>query len=128
MLAYQYVVQDLDEDTIELSLPDFPDFCVVSYSEEAALRYAERALTTVIDAWIRIGLDVPRPTGGERRIELSAELSRRLTQYWRSRPRQELASCGEVIDLAAARLRHRAGDAAAYLTAALSDGFRPALS
>ncbi len=88
MLCYHYETRRLDEDTIELSLPDFPDFCVVSYSEQTAARYAARALVTVIETWMRIGYDVPRPRGLGKSIELPLDLALKLSLYWEERDRR----------------------------------------
>jgi antitoxin HicB len=61
-MYYPVTLERDDNDTILVSLPDFPEAHTFGDTEEEALTHAQAALATVIDAYIKDRRDIPLPS------------------------------------------------------------------
>jgi antitoxin HicB len=61
-MNYRVKLERDDNDTVLVDFPDFPEAHTFGDDEADALRRAEDALATVIDAYIKARRDIPRPS------------------------------------------------------------------
>ena len=116
MLSYAYEITLEGDGTVELALPDFPGFCILSYSESSALTHARRLLMSLLVQWLQAGLTIPKGSTGPRVIHVPEHLARRVALHREAVDFADLIfgrrveESGEVIDFLEARRRLR-GDA-----------------
>lgn len=80
MLDYPVTLAPDDNDTILVSFVDWPAH-TFGDDREDALRHAVDALTTIIDAYIKDGRDIPRPSKGKDRVPVPALIEAKIRLY-----------------------------------------------
>jgi antitoxin HicB len=65
-MNYRVKLERDDNDTMVVDFPDFPEAHTFGDDEADALRRAQDALATIIDAYIRARRDIPQPTARPR--------------------------------------------------------------
>lgn len=80
MLDYPVTLAPDDNDTILVSFVDWPAH-TFGTDRADALRHAVDALTTIIDAYIKDGRDIPRPSKGKDRVTVPALVEAKIGLY-----------------------------------------------
>jgi antitoxin HicB len=82
-MNYPVILERDDNDTILVSLPDFPEAHTYGRTETAALRHAEDALATVIDAYIKDRRSIPLPSAivARHRVRMPALVEAKVRLY-----------------------------------------------
>jgi len=65
-MNYRVELERDDNDTVMVDFPDFPEAHTFGDDEADALRRAQDALATILDAYIRARRDIPQPTARPR--------------------------------------------------------------
>ncbi|EEW24279.1 hypothetical protein [Rhodobacter ferrooxidans] len=84
-ISYPYHVSNMHRETVEMTFPDFPEVCAISYSGEVALALLAPKLFQIIQIRMDLGLVVPLPSAGNDRLDLPPDLARKLFHYWQFR-------------------------------------------
>jgi antitoxin HicB len=82
-MDYPITLEHDDNDTVLVSFPDFPEAHTFGSDEAAAVRHAQDALATVVDAYIKARRDIPRPSArvARHRVPVPALMEAKIQLY-----------------------------------------------